>query len=201
MPPSFRLSLPAGCNKKERDKFWSHFHHFLAMMRHIFFTPLLPSSCVRGWYLFERKKGGQVFNFLIERQRTNERERKPPLCCWLDWLTRCVCVTEKRKRKLLTVRGSIYTFPDDWAPLSQLFCTLRSFSLKKKNGPFFPSCWIVCFLLFYLIRARGYFFFLLFCFLIDHKREVFWASRAMQSASEKLLTSLAPVQLDEYIAI
>lgn len=100
-----------------------------------FFTPSCPLlACVVDIYSKEKRWPSLQFPYWTSaNERTREEAATLLLTRLADSLCVCVWEREKRKRKLLTARGSIYTFPDDWPPFSQLFCTLRSFSFKKRT--------------------------------------------------------------------
>lgn len=127
-----------------------------------FLTPLLPSSCVRGWYLFERKKVAKSsISLLNVSERTNERGSRHFAADSTGWLVVCVC----RENGNFLQRGDLFIRSLTTGPPS-LNCSVLSVRSLLKNGPFFPSAKLSIFF-FFTWSAHAVIFFLLFWFLID----------------------------------
>lgn len=150
-PPFFTVSptfgdwLPAGCNKKEVDR-----QNFSNPISITFCDDSAPFSCVCIYLIYLKKKGGQVFNFLIECRRT---KRKPPLCCWLDSL-------RKKTETLLQSWIYLYVACLSTGPTISS-CRVSSLFLKKHTTISFSGegRWAICCL---TCTVRVVFF------LIDH---------------------------------
>lgn len=129
-----------------------------------FFNPLLPSSCVRGWYLFERKKVAKSsISLLNVSERTNERGSRHFAADSTGWLVVCVCEREREEKTETSYSAGIYLYvPWRLAPLLSTVLYSPFVLFLKRKRTIFPICWIVYFLLFLLDPRTRLFFFSFF---------------------------------------